>query len=570
MRLYSSRAAAMLFSALAGTSLTLIDATASAAPNGRQRTLASHRGPRADPPGVIAETRILPNAAQGLARRYGGTPIDALTYHYDTARTGWNQSETDLTPASVASAKFGLLKTLTVDGTVFAEPLLVSGFVMPDSSTHDVLIVVTAHDSVYAYDAQTYAVLWQVSVGTSQNTKDIGCNDVVPEYGISSTPVIVRGGANAATLYLVGATEPSKFSFHTQIHALDLGTGKDLTPPQEIAPTATLSDGSTLAFDPQNQWNRAGLAYANGSIYVGVGSHCDNAANSISGWLLRYTNKLKLKNSFHTIENPAGTELSSIWMTGFAPSVDSQGHVFVVTGNGNYNLDTGGNDYGESVLGLLPSLGRVKNSFTPDNFANLNDNDTDFGSGGVMLIPPVNGQAAPPLAVAMGKDAVLYLLDSTKLGGKRKNDSGALQSQRLANSGSGIWGGPAYYMTATGGTVFAQTDSDVLRAFSVNTGSTPALTQTVHGTTQAGYGGSLPIVSSNGTAAGTGIVWLARRAHTVQLEAYDAALLGAPVYAATAGTWANPDNNAFVTPLEANGRVYVGATGTVSVFGLTP
>lgn len=492
-----------------------------------------------------------------------------MTYHYDNSRTGWNQTETDLTPASVSSGKFGLLTTLAVDGNVFAQPLLVSSFVMPDHSKHDVLIVATGHDTVYAYDAQTYAVLWQKSLGFSQTSNDVGCTDVVPEYGISSTPVIQRSGAGRATLYITAATEPKPYAFHLQLHALDLGTGADTEAPAEIAPSATLANGSTIAFDGQNQWNRAGLAMNNGTIYIGIGSHCDNASSSISGWVVAYNKKLALKNAFHTIETPASTELASVWMTGFAPAIDASGNLFVVTGNGNYNLQHKGRDYGESVLSLSPSLGAVHSSFTPSNYQSLNDNDYDSGSGGVMLIPPVQGQAAPPLAVALGKWPILYLLNSTALGGYSKTDAGALQAL-LTGVDGGVWGGPAYYQGASGGTIFYQLNNDVLRAFSVNTGSSPGVTLSALGTSQAGYGGSLPIVSSNGAQAGTGIVWLVRRTLSPQLEAYDASKLGAPLFAATAGTWGNSANNAFVTPLEANGRVYVGTTGTVDVFGLTP
>lgn len=158
--------------------------------------------------GMALAAPIVAVAGPGL--HYSGTPVDVPTYHYDSARTGWNRSETDLTPATVASTRFGLLKTLGVDGDVLAQPLLISNFVMPDGSTHDILVVVTGHNSVYAFDAQTYAVLWQVNLGPSQASSDIGCHELDPEYGISSTPVIVRSAPNAATLYVVSATEPSR------------------------------------------------------------------------------------------------------------------------------------------------------------------------------------------------------------------------------------------------------------------------------------------------------------------------------------------------------------------------
>jgi hypothetical protein len=535
--------------------------------NGSPQTLERHHGPHAPPPPALPEPPMLANATAALKRPYGGTPVDVLLYHYDVLRTGWNQSETDLTPSSVSSGKFGKLTTLNVDGNVFAQPLLVSGFTMPDSTIHDVLIIATGHNSVYAFDAQNYALLWQVGLGTPQSTNDIGCGDVQPEYGISSTPVIVRNNSSSATIYLVAATEPARYSFHTQLHALDLGTGQDFVSPREIAPKAKLKSGGTVNFDPQNQWSRAGLAYNNGSLFVSIGSHCDFNAGAISGWLLNYdAATLKLVRHFHTISNSSGYELASIWMSGFAPAIDSSGNIFVITGNGDF--EKGNHDWGESVLKLSSSLQKVIGHFTPYAWQRLNSGDVDFGSGGVMLLPLVEGQSAPPMAVAMGKDAVLYLLSQNDLGGLRANDKGALQAQRLGGSGSGIWGGPAYYGGPNGGIVYAQINGDFLRAFSVNTSSNPALTQVATGTTRAGYGGSLPIISSNGALSGTGVVWLIRRGTTEQLEAYDALSLGSPLFQANAGSWSNGAGNSFLTPMEANGRVYVPAYKTVTVFGL--
>jgi hypothetical protein len=536
-----------------------------AAENGKPQKLTSHHPAHAAPVSVAPLAVKLP----APAKRYGGTPIDVLGYHYDNDRTGWNQSETDLTPASVASSNFGLLTTLAVDGNVFAQPLLVTNFTLPDKSTHDVLIVVTGHDSVYAFDAQTYAVLWQVSLGTSQSTSDVGCGDVKPEYGISSTPVIVRKGKKA-TIYLVAATEPSHMNFLTQLHALDLGTGADVMTPVTISPSATLSNGSTINFDPQNQWSRASLAISKKDIYIGISSHCDHNSGGITGWMLRYNTSLNLESAFHTIETPAGgTELASIWMTGFAPAIDSAGHIFTVTGNGDFSGK--GKDWGESVLELPPGLTGVTGRFTPSSYNNLNNNDTDFGSGGVMLLPPVSGQTAPPLAVAMGKDATLYLLNQTRLGGEKPGDAGALQAQRVGGSGAGVWGGPAFYNSpASGPLVYYQINGDVLRSYAVATGAKPALTQFATGTSGAGYGGSLPIVSSNGAGSGTGVVWLIRRSAPISMEAYNADALGKPLYTATVGNWSNPgQSNPFLTPMQANGRLYVPAYKTVSVFGLT-
>jgi len=516
----------------------------------------------------LSDRGLHPHAALGLKRHYTGTPVDVLRYHNDNYPTGWNQSETDLTPATVGSASFGQITTLPVDGNVIAEPLMVSNFQMPDSTTHNVLIVATGNDTVYAYDAQTYAILWQRSLGTQQSTGDVGCGDIQGGYGISSTPVIVRSAQNAATIYVVAATEPARFSFHTQLHALDLGTGQDLVNPREIAPRARLATGGKIHFDPQNQWSRSSLAYNNGSIYMGIGSHCDSNAGAISGWVLRYdAATLNLTGKFNTIEAAAGYELSSIWMSGYSVAIDPAGDVYAITGNGNYNLGKGMKGYGESVIALSPDLAKKPvGTFTPSNWQQLNNGDTDFGSGGAMLIPVVSGQQAPPMIIGSGKAGTAYLLDASHLAGL-EGQNGYQALQKLTTGG--CWCGPAYYGGASGGIVYYQGSGDLLRAYSVATGSTPKLTQVAASSDGAGFGGSFPVISSNGTTAGTAVVWAVERGNpTEQLKAYDAATLGAPLFQANAGTWSN-GSRSYLTPLVANGRVYVPAAGTVTVFGLT-
>lgn len=536
----------------------------STARNGVKQHKLSHVGRYNVTGPALPDVGLHPHAAAGLKRHYRGTPIDVVNYHYDSYPTGWNQSETDLMPAGVASASFGQLTTLNVDGNVFAQPLIVSNFTMPDSSVHDVLIVATGHNSVYAYDAQDYSLLWKRSLGTPQSTNDVGCDDIKPEYGISSTPVIVRSAPNAATIYVVAASEPASFSFHTKLHALDLGTGADLLHPKEIAPRANLATGGQIHFDPQNQWNRASLAYANGTIYVGIGSHCDNNAGDISGWLLRYDTNLDVIDKFNTIKASAGYELSSIWMSGYAPAIAPDGRVYAITGNGYFNRARGHKGFGESVLGWTQDL-KIDSTFTPAEWQQLNNADADFGSGGAMLLPVVSGQAAPPMLVAMGKSGVLYLLNADDLGGLERAGHPPLQK---ISTGAACWCGAAFYNGPSGPMVFYQGNGDNLRGYSVDTGATPSLTNTVSASGGGGFGGSFPIVSSNGATAATGIVWLIRRASTDQIEAYNATTLGAPIFHSNAGTWSN-GGRAYLTPLVANGRVYVGAYKTVTVFGLT-
>jgi hypothetical protein len=558
--------AALILKAMMATGAAAVSVAAAAEP---ETGPGGHRPTHAAPASRLPLVAPLANAAAGIARPYGGTPIDVTTYHYDNNRTGWNPAETDLTPATVGSSKFGLLTTLAVDGNVLAQPLLVSGFSLA-GVLHDILIVATGHDTVYAFDARTYALIWKASLGRPQKSGDVGCGDVVPEYGVSNTPVIVRSGPGSATLYVVAAVEPAPGQFHSYLHALNLATGRDVKAAMEIAPSATLKNGAIVSFDRQNQYSRASLAYNNGAIYVSIGAHCDNNSYGTTGWLLKYSPTLALASAFHTIETPHGLELASIWMSGFAPAIDGSGNVFVATGNGG--VSGADEDYGESVLKLSPDLAEPPLArYTPGDYGSLNQGDIDLGSGGVMLLPTVTGQTAPPLAVAIGKDANFYLFNQRTLGGITPGDTAPIQTLSLGSNYGGLWGGPAFYDGPAGPRIFVQVSYGVLRAFSVSTGAPPALKDVLKGRSAAGFGGSIPIVSSNGALAHTGVVWVIRRSNPVEIEAYDAEALGAPIYSANIGPWSNQANqNPFLTAMEANGRVYAPNYRSVSVFGLTP
>lgn len=486
------------------------------------------------------------------------TALDQLTYHVDNMRTGWNKNETTLNTTNVASTSFALRQNIAVDGVVMAQPLYVSQYQI-GGGTHNMLIVATEHNSVYALDADTAATLWHVNLGASQSSADVGCGDIQPEYGITGTPAIVRSGPGSGTIYLVSATEPASLNFHTMLHALDLSTGVDVQAPVEISPSAVLTNGSIIRFNAKKQMERTGLLWANNSLYVGIGSHCDSGLTADTGWMLRYSSSLGLLDQFNTVDDSATDLLASIWMTGYPAAVDSAGNIYYSTGNGAYDANTGGRNYGQSVVKMSPAL-TVLTEFTPSTWSTDNTNDQDLGSGGVMLLPNTSD------LVTMGKDAKLFVLSDAALGGESATDSGALQAYQDSGNPNGVWGGPAYYSGPTGSYVYYQLDNSPLQQFNL---SGNILTLQATGSSSAGYGGSSPVVSSNGQTSGTGVVWLAKRGTGVTLEAYDAGNVGKQLFSGAAGSWNNTDNNPFVTPLVANGRVYVGSAGNVAVFGVT-
>ena len=509
----------------------------------------------------IAAVRVADHDLKGVRN---ASPSSETIYHNDLLHTGWNPNETTLTTANVASS-FGLVNTLSVDGGVLAQPLYIANYTLPSQGTHNILVVATENASVYEFDADTGAQLNKVSLGIAASSGDIGCGDIQPVYGVTSTPAI---DLTTNTIYVVDTNEPAQGTFAVTLHALDIATLADKSTPVNLSPSVVLSNGNKVNFQPQYQYSRTSLVWANNSLYVGIGSHCDNDAGDIVGWLLRYDGSLNQLAALPTIEDNAGYLLSSIWMSGFAPAVSAKGDVYAVTGNGAFDGDTkGGHNFGESVIHVKSDLSKVADYFTPQNWQNLNGGDTDFGSGGVMLLPKQSGKYKQ-LAVAMGKASQLFLLNQNKLGHLHTNNTGALQV--IGDSGGGVWGGPAYYSGPTGDYVFYQTSGDTLHAYQLDSSPSgvPSLTLTSSGSSYAGYGGCTPVVSSNGQTPGTGIVWdVERGGGSVTLEAYDASNLANLLFHAQAGTW--PQSNGFVTPLVANGKVYVPAQGTIAVYGLT-
>jgi len=237
--------------------------------------------------------------------------VAVLTYHNDSSRTGQNLQESILTPSSVNSTSFGLVGTLSVQGLVDGQPLYVPN-VDINGSRHNVVYVVTEHDLVYAFDADTLSRLWTVSVVGSGETPsdDRGCSQVTPEIGITSTPVIDPHSGPHGTIYLVAMTKDASGNYHQRIHALDLANGSESIGPTEIQPTYPNATGA-LTFDPAQYKERAGLLIVNGVAYISFSSHCDNPP--YNGWIIGYSqSSLQQVSVFNMTPNGSG---GSIWMS---------------------------------------------------------------------------------------------------------------------------------------------------------------------------------------------------------------------------------------------------------------
>jgi outer membrane protein assembly factor BamB len=503
---------------------------------------------------------------------------DVLTWHNDNARSGQNLTERVLTPRNVNVKTFGKLFVIHVDGKVDAEPLYVRALKMLRRGLRNVLYVATEHDSVYAFDADTGQQLWHVSLLKAGETPsdNRNCGQITPEIGITSTPVIDRTQGFHGILYAVAMTKDARGHYVQRLHAVDLQTGvEDLGGPVEIQATFPGAN----AFDPKQYAERAALLAANGAIYTTWTSHCD--INSYNGWVIAY-NARTLKQTAALDLTPHGEE-GAIWQSGAGPAADPEGNVYVMVANGTFDtvLNSQGfpsrGDFGNSFLKISTSRGRlsVTDYFTMFNVAEENAADGDLGSGGPMVLPDMTDASGRTrrLVVGAGKDLNIYLADRDAMG--KFNPSGnqniyqELPKAMKHNFSRPI---PAYF---NGWLYYASTD-DTLREFRFQHARLipePA----AHTNLKFSYPGATPSISANGSQ--DAIVWAVenvdgwdtKNGNPAVLHAFDATDLSRELYnsnQAPSGRDHFGKDNKFITPMVAHGKVYVGTTDGVGVFGL--
>ena len=501
------------------------------------------------------------------------------TYHNDNYRTGWNSSETALTPATVASSSFGLLATVAVDDQVDAVPLVVPGVNITAGSnqgTHDVVYIATGNDTVYAIDADAGTVLLTQSLGKPVSSP-LGCNNNGPNVGVDSTPVI---DISSNTIYVMAYTQDATGPAY-RIHALDLGSLTDKVTPTIVSASHTLMNGTTFAFNATYQRQRPGLLLANGNVYAGFGSFCDYAANLSRGWLLGWNaatlaplsaNQL---NDTRTI-SPNSFFLSSIWMSGYGLAADDSGNILFVTGNSDYSGTTydGVSNIQESAVKVSPNLTNVLDVFTPSNQATLDQEDKDFGSGGLLILPDQTG-SMPHLAVAAGKYGAMYFMDEDNLGGYLTTRNNVLGTYTIGN----CWCGQSYFVDPSDGAARVVTSGGrTVKVWKLQTSPKPKLTQVTQSAVMPGAQnpGFFTSVSSSGNASP--IIWalsrpLSQRSNAIGLYAFNPESGGTTmtqIFYASAGAWPNYGGDLNQAPVVANGKVYVASNKQLQIFGLSP
>jgi len=540
-------------------------------------------------PGVITVTATsIADITQSASATIGVTDLSGVTtYHNDLSRDGANTKEYALTVSNVATASFAKLFSCSVDAAIYAQPLWTANLSI-GGGTHNVVFVASTRDSVYAFDADASpcTMYWNKSLlppgETWVTSSDVGTGDLAPDIGIIGTPVI---DPQTNTLYLVSKSKNSgsncapATSCHQRLHALSLIDGSekfggpvDITSAISVPGTGDGSSGGNVTFNTLREHQRPGLVLSGGVVYVAFASHGDNTP--YHGWVLGYDKTtLALVSTFNA--NPNGSD-SGIWMAGGAPAADATGNLYFLTGNGTFDVNSGGSDYGDSTVKLSTSGSlSVAGYFTPADQQNLEGGDTDHGSGGAaILIDQASTAPHQHLMIGGGKEGNLFLLDRDNLGGYGANftpaDSNAVQKFSIGN---GIFATAAFwnnglYIAGVGGRV---------KTFQFNTTTglfnTSATSQSP---TSFGFPGATPSISSTGTS--NGIVWaLNNNAYCTEqssscgaavLHAYDATNLATELWNSSQVAGDKAGNAVkFTVPTVANGKVYIGTRGTDSTNG---
>jgi hypothetical protein len=505
--------------------------------------------------------------------------VAVTTYQYDNYRSGANTHESILTPTNVNPSQFGRKLVFPVTGYVYAQPLYVPGVVI-NGVSHNVVYIATEHDQVYAFDVDSGQQLWArnllVSPGTQNivtpvSSADVQCNDMVPEIGITGTPVI---DTTLNQIFLVAKfkihnVQSGQTTFQQRLYALDIRTGMLRNPAVTLGGTypgsGAGSQHGVLTFDPRLEGQRAALLLSGNNIYVGWASHCD--LGSYHGWLMAYN-----KNSLYTqgtwVDTPNGRE-GGYWGGGAGPAADSSGSIYVSSGNGSYDGAIQA-DYGDSVLrlNLANRVFTVADYFTPWDEATLDLNDTDVGAGGATLLPDQPGALYPHLLVQVGKEGTIDLINRDDMGHFNSgNDNDIVQT--LPFIIGGVWGSPTFWNN----TAYFGGQFDRLKAFSYNPQTQQLSTGPVSQSPETfNFPGSTAAVSSNGTS--NGIAWIIETdgygGGNAVLRAYNAGNLGSELYNSSQNLSRDNPGLAvkFTVPVVADGHVFVGAENQVSMYGL--
>ena len=510
-----------------------------------------------------------------------GAQASVTTFHNDKGRTGHNLLEATLTHSNVNSSEFGRIFSQTVDGSIYAQPLYLPNVSIAGLGTHNVVFVATTNDSVYAFDADSGTgsdaqPLWKVSFIkpangiTTLTNKDVHCSDLItPKIGILGTPVIDPA---TGTLYVVARTK-EQGQYYQRLHALDITSGAEkfggpVVIQASVAGTGAGSMHGMISFDPLIQNQRSALLFQNGQIYIAWGSHCDRS--SYHGWLMAYDHR-SLAQVAAWVTTPNGDD-GAIWESGSGPAGDATLNTFFASGNGTFDANTSGTNYGQSLVKLAPPRSgtfAVLDYFTPYNGPNLNVGDFDIGSGGLMLLPDQTKGPHIHLLVQGDKVGNIYLINRDNMGHYDAQNNNQIV-QYLPGAELGMWNSPTFWNNR----IYFGGSGDALKVFGFNPTS-GLLTTTPTSQTAAVFPYPGTTVSVSASQDSNAIVWALdnstyKNSNGAVLHAFDATNLATELYNSTQNQKRDNPGGAvkFAVPTVVNGKVYVGTQTQLSVYGL--
>lgn len=486
---------------------------------------------------------------------------DEVTAAHNPLRTGWDDAEPGLAPSQVTATDFGQLFSASVDGQVYAQPVVAGGIV----------VTATENNKVYGLDAATGTRKWNVDLGPAWPVSTVSCGDLTPTVGVTATPVY---DPSTGTVYLTSKVNdgPDPQHPHWYLHALDAASGAERAGfPTTIKGAPT--NNPTVPFNPMTAQQRPGLLLLDGVIYAGFASHCDYTP--YVGYVVGVNASTGKQTTMWSTEAGVSDE-GGIWQSGSGLVSDGAGRIIFATGNGVAPApgpgDTPPQTLGESVVRLAVngdgSLS-AQTFFSPHDNTALNQDDADLGSGGPMALPPSFGTSAHPhLVVQVGKDGRIYLLDADHLGGAAQGPNGRDAVVGMTGPFEGVWGRPGFW-GGDGGYVYVVGNSGPLRALKYSAQG-PSLAAVGRTNDNFGYTSGSPVITSTGTTSGSALVWVVYstgpNGTNAQLRAYDAVPVDGILklrYSAPIGTAVK-----FAVPATDGGRVYVGTRdGKVLGFG---
>lgn len=460
------------------------------------------------------------------------------TANYNIQRTASNTSETILQQNNVG--RLTLQGSYTVDDYVYAQPLVISNV----AGVANALLTVTLNNSVYLFDADKpgTAALWSKNLGATRTTTDIDLYN--KNVGCVSTPV-VDTGTNVAYISCTFSGPSWK------LFALNLADGSDFHAAVTISGTA-----QGFTFSANLHLQRPGLALSAGKVLIAFGSYADTGA--FQGWLMSYDATTLAQSAIWCTVTSPGVE-AGIWMGGGAPAIDGSGNIYVMVGNGTWD---GTANFGESFVKLNASL-VVQDYLTPSTWNADNGSDVDTGSGYPMIVSS--------FVMGGGKSGIWFVLNQAAMGGLEGGGGPPIAQSWLAAVRIGLFSGQCF----ANNTLFVGGRDDKIKSYAWN-GSTFNTTPTNQSATTFSFPGAILAYTSNGSTAGTGVLWAvtdaASSGHAAQngtLRAFNADTLVELYNSGTVGGDALGLISKFAEPTVVNGKVYVGTfSNKIQVYGV--